>query len=189
MTQDSEGSPSPTAPDGGPSSLADDSLLRPFRESDDPVLTTEEVGNAVPYRRAPVVEGLERLADEGVIKRKRVGEETVWWLPGHTATDEQRGPMPGTTYDYDGGLPRQLENDISTLSAPSEPERAAIYAACHYLAEHGAASSETLRDEVYFDNAAGYDDASSWLRECVRPALAALAGVEHVEDEWRLDLE
>lgn len=187
MTRDSEDSAPPTDPANGPPSLADDALLAPFRQTDDPVLTTAEVGDSVPFRRVLTVEGLDRLASEGVLECKQVGDGTVWWLPGYTETNERRGPMPGATREYEGGLPPELENAISMLSAPSEPERAAVYATCHYLSEHGPASPETLRDEVYVDNPAESDDAESWWRQCIRPALAALAGVEQNEDEWRLD--
>jgi hypothetical protein len=186
VTRDSDESALPTEPAEGPPSLADDSLLAPFRETDDPVLTTEEIGDSVPFRRVPTVEGLERLASEGVLERKEVSEGTVWWLPGHTETEQRRGPMPGATREYEGGLPLSLENEISTLSAPNERERAATYAVCHYLAERGSTSAEALRDEVHPDHAAGYEDADSWWHECIRPALSALTGVERAEGSWRL---
>lgn len=184
MTRDSDGVP--PGPADGPPSLADDALLGAFREADDPVLTTDEVRDAVPFGRGPTVEGLERLTTEGVVERKPVGDGSVWWLPGHTGTDERRGPMPGATVDYEGGLSRRLENAISTLSTPDERERAAVYAACYFLWRRGPASPERLRSEVYPDQPAGYDDAESWWRDSVRPALAALAGVEREGDRWRL---
>lgn len=189
MTPDPENSTPTPGPAGGPPSLADDALLAPFREADDPVLTTEEVGDSVPFRRAHTVEGLERLVSEGVLERKQVGDGTVWWLPGHTETEARRGPMPGATHEYESGLPPELENAIWTLSDPDESERAAIYATCHYLSEHGPASAEMLRDEVFPDHSAGYDDPESWWNECIRPALAALAGTKHAEGEWRLERE
>lgn len=173
--------------DDGVPTLADDALLRPFRDADDPVLTTEEVRDSVPFGSGPTEEGLARLASEGVLERKPVGDEAVWWLPGHTDTDERRGPMPGATREYEGGLPQRLENAIATLDAPDEPERAAVYATCYYLSESGPASPATLREEVYPEHDAGYDDAERWWSECVRPSLAALPGVERDDGAWRLD--
>lgn len=174
--------------DDGVPTLADDALLTPFREADDPVLTAEEVRDSVPFGRVPTEEGLARLASEGVLERKSVGDEAVWWLPGHTETSERRGPMPGSTRAYEGGLPLELENAISTLQAPDERERAAIYAACYYLAEYGPASPATLREAVYPDHQADYEDAEQWWNSSIRPALAALPGVERGEDgDWRLD--
>lgn len=179
-------------PHDGPPTLADDALLAPFREADDPVLTAEEVCNSVPFGPGPTEDGLVRLTSEGVLERKAVGGESVWWLPGHTATDERRGPMPGATRE-EGGLPQQLENAIATLKAPDEPERAAVYAVCYYLAENGPASPKTLREKVYPEHAADYDDAEQWWNSCIRPELAALPGVERDDGEdgedsgaWRL---
>ncbi|UPV74818.1 hypothetical protein M0R89_01810 [Halorussus limi] len=186
MTPDSDDAPRSALPERG-SSLADDALLAPFRDADDPVLTTEEVGGSVPYRRARTREALDRLATEGVLERKSVDGESVWWLPGHTATEARDGPMPGTTNEYEGGLPQQLENDISTLSAPDERERAAVYAACYYLSEDGPATGDRLRTAVYPDYPAGHDDADEWWTSCVRPSLAALSDVERTDDGWRLD--
>ncbi|WP_137285067.1 hypothetical protein [Halorussus salinisoli] len=185
MTRDSNDS-TLDAREGIPS-LADDALLAPFRETDDPVLTTEEVRDTVSFGRIPTAEELERLASEGVLERKSVGDETVWWLPGHTGTDERSGPRPGTAYKYEGGLSRQLENEISTLSAPNERERAAIYATCYYVSEYGPATPETLREEVYPTYPAGHDDAETWWNTCIRPALAALSSVERDDGEWRID--
>ncbi|MFC7079663.1 hypothetical protein [Halorussus caseinilyticus] len=92
----------------------------------------------------------------------------------------------GAAHDYEGGLSRRLENAISTLSAPDERERVAIYAVCYYLSEYGPATPETLRNEVYPTDTGGHDDAESWWSECVRPALAALEEVELDGDEWRI---
>lgn len=175
-----------SGPDERPPSLADDVLLGAFREADDPVLKTGEVWDSVPFGCAPTVEGLERLASKGVLERKAVGDGAVWWLPGHTATDERREPMPGETNEYEGGLSRRLENAISTLSAPDERERAAIYATCYYLSRCGPTGPETLQSEVYPDHSAGHDDPESWWSTSIRPALAALTDVEHEQDQWRL---
>lgn len=172
--------PHDTAP-----ALADDALLTPFRESTDPVLTTDEVCDRVALGRGPTEEGLDRLVGEGVLERKPVGEGTVWWLPGYTETEAHRGPMPGATRES-GGLPQPVENAISTLDAPDERERAAVYAVCYYLLERDSASPETLREEVYPDHDAGYDDAAEWWNGAVRPALAALPNVTCENGEWRL---
>lgn len=185
MTRDSDDGTA--GPFDGTPTLADDALLAPFREADDPVLTATEVRESVPFGGGLVTEGLQRLTSEGVLERKSVGDETVWWLPGYTETDEQRGPMPGATRDYEGGLPPHLENAISTLEAPDEHERAAVYATCYYLADRGPATAETLKSEVYPENPAGYDDPEEWWREAVRPALASLPEVEREDDEWRVE--
>ncbi|WP_435175416.1 hypothetical protein [Halorussus sp. AFM4] len=184
MTSDANDAP-PGERGGGPT-LADDALLAPLRETDDPVLTTGEVSDTVPFGRRATAEGLERLASEGVVERKSVGDGAVWWLPGHTDTNERRGPMPGATREYDGGLSTGLENAISTLSVPDERERGAVYATCYFLAEYGPAAPEKLRAEVYPNYPAGHDDAASWWTETIRPAIGALDGVERDGDAWRV---
>ncbi|UPW00801.1 hypothetical protein M0R88_01545 [Halorussus gelatinilyticus] len=184
MTRDSDDAPRDGSPER--SSLADDELLAPFRETEDPVLTTEEVGGSVPYRRRATAAGLDRLANDGVLERKSVDGETVWWLPGHTATESRGGPMPGESRADEGGLPKPLENAISTLSAPSEPERVAVYATCYYIVEEGPATGDELRDGVYPDYPADHGDADEWWTTCVRPSLSALSAVERTESGWRL---
>lgn len=166
--------------------LADDALLVPFRESADPVLTARQVADNVVLDRDVVEDALERLARDGVLEHKTAGDERVWWLPGHTATEASRGPKPGATRD-EGGLPQPIENAISTLDSPDERERAAIYAVCYYLLERGATTPETIRRDVYPDHEAEYDDSADWWREAVRPALAALPVVSRTDGEWRLD--
>lgn len=183
MTRDSD-APRDESPEV--SSLADDELLAPFRNSSDPVLTTEEVGGSVSSRRRATAEGLARLASEGVLECKSVDGEKIWWLPGHTETESRGGPMPGKAREYEGGLPKRLENAISTLSVPDEPERAAVYATCYYLADENPATGDELRSAVYPDCPADHDDADEWWTTCVRPSLAALSGVERTETGWRL---
>lgn len=167
--------------------LADDALLAPFRETETPVLTTDEVRDAVSLDRRTTVEELRRLLHEGVLERKTVGDDAVWWLPGHTETEGNPEPMPGASRERDGGLPRQLETEIGALDAPDERERAAIYAACYALFEDGSASPTALRSAVYPDHAAGYDDEQEWWTACVRPALAAVSGIVRDDGEWRID--
>lgn len=167
--------------------LADDALLAPFRETEAPVLTTEEVRDAVSLDRRTTVEALRRLLHEGVLERKTVGDDAVWWVPGHTDTEGSPEPMPGASREREGGLPQRLETDIGAFDAPNEPERAAIYAACYALFEDGPASSSALRTAVYSEHPAGYHDEQEWWTGCVRPALTDISGIVRDDDEWRID--
>lgn len=167
--------------------LADDALLAPFREAEAPVLTTEEVRDAVSLDRRTTVEELRRLLHEGVLERKTVGDDAVWWLPGHTDTEGSTEPMPGASREREGGLPQRLETEIGSLDAPNERERAAIYAACYALFEEGPASPAALRSAVYPEQPAGYDDEREWWTGCVRPALTDVSGVVRDGSEWRVD--
>lgn len=165
--------------------LADDAVLAPFRERDDPVLTTDEVLASLPFGRPAARESLQRLNAQGVVERKAVGDDAVWWLPGHTDTDERAEPMAGATRRTEG-LSHELETAIQTLDDIDERERAAIYAACHFLHAHGPATAETLRERVYPEQSGGCEDENRWWTECVRPALDALPGVERTAEGWRL---
>lgn len=167
--------------------LADDALLAPFRETEAPVLTTDEVRDAVSLDRRTTVEALRRLLHEGVLERKTVGDDAVWWLPGHTDTEGTPEPMPGASREREGGLPRELETEIGALDAPDECERAAVYEVCYALHEDGPASPETLRAEVYSEHSAGYDDEREWWSDCVRPALTDVSAVVRDDGEWRVD--
>lgn len=166
--------------------LAADAVLAPFRERDDPVLTTEELLSSLPFGDPAVRESLQRLNAKGVLERKTVGDEAVWWLPGHTGTDERVEPMAGASRRTDG-LSRRLETAIQMLEDIDERERAAIYEACHFLHQHGPTTEETLRERVYPQHSGGYENENRWWTDCVRPAFDALPGVERTDEGWRLD--
>lgn len=174
-------------PNAAAPALADDALLAPFRESEAPVLTTREVSDAVTLGRETTAEALRRLCREGALERKRVGDETVWWYPGHTATEEAAEPMPGASREREGGLPSRLETQIASLDLSDERERAAVYAACYHLYEHGPTDPATLREAVYPDHPAGYGDERTWWAGCVRPALAAVPDVSRSDGVWEID--
>ena len=165
--------------------LADDALLAPFREREDPVLTTDEVIESVPYGRGAARKGLERLNEVGTLERKAVGDDAVWWLPGYTDTESSRGPMAGSHPDS-GGLPNEVETAIHTLESVDERERSAIYAACYFVYSEGPVAEATLRGRVYPTQSAGYDDESAWWNDCVRPAFEALPVVECADGTWRV---
>ncbi|WP_158055798.1 hypothetical protein [Halorussus halophilus] len=165
--------------------LADDALLAPFRERNDPVLTTDEVVDSVPFGRGAAREALDRLNEAGTIERKAVGDDAVWWLPGYTETERGRAPMAGSHPDS-SGLPRNVETAIHTLESIDERERSAIYAACHFLHSDGPVDETTLKERVYPEQSASYSDETEWWDECIRPAFDALPGVEFADGEWRL---
>lgn len=64
--------------------VSDEEILQAFKEAEEPVLTTREVGDAVGLGRRGTLERLSQLEDTGVIKRKKIGEVgAVWWFPKH----------------------------------------------------------------------------------------------------------
>ncbi|WP_415383557.1 winged helix-turn-helix transcriptional regulator [Halosimplex sp. TS25] len=80
---------------GRPQSVTDEDILRYFRESGEHVLTTSEVADGVDVSRRTALRRLARLADEGAVRRKDVGDRSaVWWLP-----DSADEPAPTSSDD------------------------------------------------------------------------------------------
>ena len=62
--------------------VSDNEILEVFRQTSDPVLTTSEVAEQIDLGRRGTFDRLDRLAKEGEIKMKKVGESgAVWWSP------------------------------------------------------------------------------------------------------------
>lgn len=62
--------------------ISDDEILDVFREASEPVLTTQEVANAIDMSRRGTFDRLQKLADTDTIVMKKVGETgAVWWYP------------------------------------------------------------------------------------------------------------
>ena len=62
--------------------VSDDDILDVFRQASDPVLTTAEVADRVDIGHRGTYDRLQKLADEGVLEMKKVGDSgAVWWYP------------------------------------------------------------------------------------------------------------
>ncbi|MFC7323090.1 hypothetical protein ACFQMF_00700 [Halorubrum rutilum] len=66
----------------GPTSrVSGDEIIKLFRDTDDPVLSTAEVAEQVPLKRRATYNRLRSLADEGRLESKQIGgRNMVWWL-------------------------------------------------------------------------------------------------------------
>lgn len=70
--------------------ITDEEILGVFRSSSDPVLTTGEVASEFEITHRGVRDRLEKLANEGTLKSKKVGARAkVWWNPEYTKTPGQ----------------------------------------------------------------------------------------------------
>ena len=68
----------------------DEAILKVFRSSTDPVLSTSEVASELDITHRGVRDRLENLEDEGKLKSKKVGARAmVWWDPKHTTTSKK----------------------------------------------------------------------------------------------------
>lgn len=62
--------------------VSDQEIIDVFSEAADPVLTTKEVSEMIGLGRRGTFDRLKRLAEEGEIEMKKVGETgAVWWSP------------------------------------------------------------------------------------------------------------
>lgn len=66
---------------GRPAEVSDEELLAVFYESELPVLTVGMVEDEVEIGRKAVHQRLQRLHDEGRIRRLEVGSRAVVWWP------------------------------------------------------------------------------------------------------------
>ncbi|MFC6954100.1 FaeA/PapI family transcriptional regulator [Halorubellus litoreus] len=61
--------------------VTDEEILAVFEETDDPVLSTAEVADALPLQRRSVYNRLVQLEEAGQLTRKQIGgRNTIWWL-------------------------------------------------------------------------------------------------------------
>jgi predicted transcriptional regulator len=62
--------------------ISDDEILQVFIDATDPVLTTNEVAEAIDMSRRGAYSRLDELANDDKLKRKKVGQTgAVWWYP------------------------------------------------------------------------------------------------------------
>jgi len=68
--------------------ISDDEILQVFTDTTDPVLTTNEVAEAIDMSRRGAFSRLDELASDSKLKRKKVGQTgAVWWYP-HALREE-----------------------------------------------------------------------------------------------------
>jgi hypothetical protein len=162
--------------------VTDSELLAVFEQTDDPVLSTAEVADAVPIKRRGTLNRLQRLADEGELASKQVGgRNTVWWHP-----------EPATaTHDTEPDV--SLGDDLPAHVA-DEAARAAVAAAVTFVRDNGPVAKSDILAAVRPDHPLGYSsdagdgdrDRGAWWRRVVRPGLQA-SGVEYTNGVgWRV---
>jgi biotin operon repressor len=64
--------------------VANDEILQVFRDTTDPVLSTDEVADKLPLERRSVYDRLVSLREDGALTSKQVGGRNIWWVPGRT---------------------------------------------------------------------------------------------------------
>ena len=88
--------------------VSEDEILSLFRETDDPVLSTAEVGEQLPITRRSAYNRLKTLRETGKLESKQIGgRNRVWWIVSddstsegtNSETDESDKPEKGV-FDY-----------------------------------------------------------------------------------------
>lgn len=70
--------------------VSDEEILSVFKATDDPVLSTKEVADAIGLSRRATFDRLNRLDDEGKITHKKIDKRrTVWWLNSVDSGDQR----------------------------------------------------------------------------------------------------
>lgn len=65
--------------------IRDADFLELFTESDDPVLSTREIADALDVEPQTVINRLNPLEEQGILKSKKAGPSKIWW---HTKAAE-----------------------------------------------------------------------------------------------------
>ena len=69
--------------------VTDEEILAIFEKTTERVLSTAEVGDALPIKRRATLKRLKSLAEDGQIESKPIGQRNrVWWMP-EDATGER----------------------------------------------------------------------------------------------------
>ena len=61
--------------------VTEEEIVQEFRDTDDPVLSTDEVADQLPLERRSVYDRLVSLREDGALTSKQVGGRNIWWIP------------------------------------------------------------------------------------------------------------
>lgn len=161
--------------DRQPASVTDGRLFELFRRTDDPVLSTREVAEALPLTRRRARSRLETLHAVDAVGRKRVGDDAVVWWLGEASPEPERRASPATSV--------AVERAIAEIDTPGDREKrvareAALRDLYRFLRERGAARRSEFADLVDPETVA-YASFDAFWNDFVlgHDALARLPGV------------
>jgi hypothetical protein len=208
------------APDGGRKPrVTDDDLLDVFRSTEDPVLSTAEVADAVPIKRRGTLDRLRSLEADGQLDSKPVGgRNTVWWIADARDTDTTQPPRDGRQSaetpskaqadEWDEDTDETHETPVSgdehdALSDVVEevadgwednPDRIAdrkraALAVLEYAQEHGSVSKREAKEEVEPNHPVDNQQPDTWYRKNIRPVLNEAAQYDQSARAYTLTVE
>lgn len=144
----------------------------------------DDLAAAVPADAEHLRERLPELADNGLVDGDPGG--------GYRLTDDGARVVEaaGTGAQDDRiDTPPAVEGRVRAFDLPPDRE-AALRGAFAFLHYWGDATAAEIVDAVYSEAPAGFDDAPTWWRECVRDRLAVLPGVDPARspgEQWRYE--
>ncbi|WP_281193981.1 winged helix-turn-helix transcriptional regulator [Halorubrum sp. F4] len=65
---------------GRKETISDEEILKIFRSSSDPVLTTSELAGETDFSLNGIRKRLYSLEERGLINKKKAGNSPVWWI-------------------------------------------------------------------------------------------------------------
>lgn len=137
--------------------------------------TPRELAESVDHDPEPLADRLDVLAESGVVRQTdRTYELTdsgrrVLAAPGDGSADERID------------IPVAVERELGSRDV-DEPCTAAVRAAYAFLQYWGEATESELRDAVFSERPAGYDDRHQWWDDCVEPIFGQLPAVQPPEE-------
>lgn len=133
----------------------------------------------------PVADRLEALVDSGLVRRTEKYELT------ESGRRVLAAPDDGSA-DYGIDMSPAVEAELRSLDV-DEASVSAVRAVYAFLEYWGEATASELRDAIYFERQAGYDDRQTWWSDCIEPALGTLptvqppASAEELTARWRYE--
>jgi hypothetical protein len=161
--------------------------------------TTSEVADAVGCEYRTAYARLQDLDDEGRVSSREIGNSLLWEAVetvGDT-TDERDDhgraePDDTDAGDTNGALTAAVEKVADGWDVTSKKlanRKAAARAVLEYARENGSVSKQEAQDEFLPEHSISGQDARTWYRQTVKPALREVAEYDNSERAYVLELE
>ena len=197
---------------GRPAAVTDDELIAELSSVVDPetgpVATAGDVADGLPIKRDGTLKRLRDLAEDGEIGTMKPGSGRVFWpLPDGSerqtqlaeheegpAPEPDREPEPEPEETVVEEVRREVENvDVPGSGQKAEERREAIVETVRYARDHDHVTRSAYEKHVFEEFGGEYKSGYSAWKNCVQPALSALAErVDRLEKpdtsgEWRVE--
>jgi cobalamin biosynthesis protein CobT len=176
--------------------IDDEEIIAVVRESESVEHSTTAVAEELPIGRGQTRRRLQRLADEDRVRRRRDGNNVVWWLPGHEAeieVDAGDGKRAAggkekikradggedEAESADGGEGDETDGEESTAGEESEGDDAEAAEKAEEAAEDAGETASDAAEEVSDEVGETAEDVAEAVEETaeeVEEAVDEVAG-------------